>query len=64
MVKVTLQIPEELLGDIYMAVGAVLRRGYEEEAETERRLARKRLRSGRKLAPGPEPVADADETEA
>jgi hypothetical protein len=51
VVKVTLEIPEELLGDIYMAVGAVLRRGYEEEAETE-------------LAPEPEPVADADGTEA
>ncbi len=51
MVKVTLEIPEELLGDIYMAVGAVLRRGYEEEPETE-------------LAPDPEPVAAADETEA
>lgn len=51
MVKVTLEIPEELLGDIYTAVGAVLRRGYEEESETA-------------LSPDPEPVADADETGA
>jgi hypothetical protein len=51
MVKVTLEIPEELLGDIYIAVGAVLRQGYEEEPETE-------------LAPDPEPAADAEETGA
>jgi len=48
VVKVTLQVPEELLGDIYMAVGAVLRQGYEEESEP---------------VPDPEPAADADETE-
>lgn len=51
MVKVTVEIPEELLGDIYMAVGKVLRRGYQEEPETE-------------LTPDPEPGADADETGA
>jgi hypothetical protein len=52
VVKVTLEVPEELLGDIYIAVGKVLWQGYEEEPETE-------------LAPDPEPVADtAGETGA
>jgi hypothetical protein len=51
VVKVTLEIPEELLGEIYVAVGQVLRRGYEEEHETD-------------LAPDPEPGADDDGTGA
>jgi hypothetical protein len=27
MVQISVEVPEELVGDIYMAVGAVLRRG-------------------------------------
>lgn len=30
MVKVTIQVPEALVGDIYIAVGAALRRGQDE----------------------------------
>jgi hypothetical protein len=30
MVKITVEVPEELVGDIYFAVGAVLRRGQDE----------------------------------
>jgi hypothetical protein len=51
VVTVTLEIPEELLGDIYIAVGKVLWQGYEEEPDTD-------------LATDPEPVADADEAGA
>ena len=49
MVKVTLEIPEELLGDIYIAVGKVLWDGYQDESETDPATDR-------------ESVADADET--
>jgi len=30
VVKVTIEVPEALVGDIYMAVGAVLQRGQDE----------------------------------
>lgn len=30
MIKITVEVPEELVGDIYMAVGTVLRRGQAE----------------------------------
>jgi len=39
MAIVTLEVPEELLGDLYIAVGLVLRRDAEEEAAEERRRA-------------------------
>jgi hypothetical protein len=35
MVKVTLEVPESLLADIYIAVGALLQRGQEEAAAEE-----------------------------
>jgi hypothetical protein len=30
MVKITVEVPEELVGDMYVAVGAVLQRGQDE----------------------------------
>lgn len=35
MAKVTIDVPEELLGDIYVAVGEVLQRAQAEEEEEE-----------------------------
>jgi len=39
VVKVTLEVPESLLGDIYVAVGGVLELGAARERERERREA-------------------------
>ncbi len=39
MAIVNLEVPEELLGDIYIAVGRVLRDAEEEAAEERRRAA-------------------------
>jgi len=33
MVKVTLEVPESLLGDVYIAVGTVLQRGQDDRDE-------------------------------
>jgi hypothetical protein len=33
MVKITIEVPESLVGDIYMAVGQVLQEGQDELAE-------------------------------
>jgi hypothetical protein len=39
MVKVTVEVPEELVGDIYLAVGAVLERGQHELDEATEQAA-------------------------
>jgi len=39
MVKITVEVPEELVGDIYLAVGAVLRRGQDELDEATEQAA-------------------------
>jgi hypothetical protein len=46
MAIVTLDVPEELLGDLYIAVGQVLRREAEEDAAEERRQAGSGTRQG------------------
>lgn len=39
MVKITVEVPEELVGDIYIAVGAVLQRGQDELDEATEQAA-------------------------
>lgn len=39
VVKVTVEVPQELVGDIYVAVGAVLRRGQDELDEATEQAA-------------------------
>lgn len=39
MVKISVEVPEELVGDIYVAVGAVLQRGQDELDEATEQAA-------------------------
>jgi hypothetical protein len=39
VVKITVEVPEELVGDIYVAVGAVLQRGQDELDEAAEQAA-------------------------
>jgi hypothetical protein len=53
VVKITVEVPEELVGDIYVAVGAVLRRGQEELDDATEQAA------GSQRNDGDEPAGEA-----